>query len=123
MTMVPMWGLKATPGDQECLRKDLDLFRFLRREGVVGRWSYMFHPAVQGDEPIYYAQRTCYDRTKACMILKHRAPGPIVIFPRGLLPEHRYAVEFAVSPERAIRTGADLMANGIAIAAVKRPAN
>lgn len=116
MTMVPMWGLKAPPHTRECLRKDLDLFRFLRREGVAGRWSYMFHPIVKGDEPIYYAQRTGYDRTKACVIFKHRATGPIVIFPQGLLPEHRYAVEFAVSPDRAVRTGADLMANGIAIA-------
>lgn len=115
MTMVPFWGLKASPGDQECLRKDLDLFRFLRREGVVGRWSYLFHPAVNGDDPIYYAQRTCHDRTKACIVLKHKAPGPITFFPRGLLPEHRYAVEFAVSPDRTTRTGADLMANGIAV--------
>ncbi len=117
LTMVPMWGLKATADDQECLRKDLELFRFLRREGVVGRWSYLFHPRVTGDEPIYYGQRTCYDRTKACIVFKHRATGPVTLFPQGLLPRHRYAVEFAVSPERSIRTGADLMKNGIALAA------
>jgi hypothetical protein len=75
MTMVPMWGgTRVTPADQECLRKDLELYRFLKHEGIVGRWSYMFHPAVQGDEPIYYAQRTCYDRTKACFVLKGQVP-------------------------------------------------
>lgn len=117
LTMVPMWGLKATTDTQERLRKFFDLFRYLRREGLVGRWSYMFHPPVEGDEPSYYAQRTCQDRTKACVILKHQAPGPIVIFPRGLLPGQSYSVEFAVNPERGTRTGADLMANGIPIAA------
>ena len=118
MTMVPFWGLKATAGDQELLRKDLDTYRFLRREGVAGRWSYMFHPGVEGDEAIYYMQRTSFDRLRACIILKRQPPQAITLFPRGLLPEQRYAVEFDHSPDRSERTGADLMANGIALAAV-----
>jgi len=115
MTMVPFWGLKATPADQECLRKDLEIYRFLRREGVAGRWSYMFHPRVTGDTEFYYAQRTSYDRTKACIILKHRAPGPVTIFPRGLRTGCKYVVGFASTQATTVRDGADLMANGIAI--------
>lgn len=116
MTMVPFWGLKASPADQECLRRDLEIYRFLRREGVAGRWSYLFHPRVTGDEEFYYAQRTSRDRTKACIILKHKAPGPVTIHPKGLLPAHRYEVSFASTRETSLRSGADLMERGIAIA-------
>jgi hypothetical protein len=115
MAMVPFWGLKATPADQELIRRDLDTYRYLRREGVVGRWSYVFHPVVQGDTEFYYCQRTSHDRTKACIIPKHNAPGPITIFPRGLLPDHLYEVEFDLRLGRDTRRGADLMADGIVV--------
>lgn len=115
LTMVPFWGLKASPSDQVLIRRDLELYRYLLRAGVAGRWSYMFHPAVKGDEEFYYAQRTRYDRKQACIILKHKAPGPVTISPRGLLPDHRYQVEFDLSPVRTERLGDDLMANGILI--------
>jgi len=117
LTMVPFWGLKATSGDQELIREDLDIYRFLVSEGVAGRWSYMFHPKVKGDEEIYYAQRTSFDRLKACIILKHKAPGPICVFPQGLLPEHSYEVAFDLNQETTIRSGADIMANGISLSA------
>jgi len=115
MTMVPFWGLRAGLEDQELLRRDLDTYRFLRREGVAGRWSYTFHPVVSGDEEFYYAQRTSHDRTKACIILKHQSPGPVTIFPRGLLPGHPYEVEYDLRPGSAVRTGAELMAEGIVL--------
>lgn len=115
LTMVPFWGLHASPDDQESLRKDLETYHYLLREGVAGRWSYMFHPAIQGDTEFYYSQRTSRDRTKACIILKHKAPAEIVVFPRELLSEHKYVVGFDSTKETTLRTGADLMANGIAI--------
>jgi hypothetical protein len=116
MTMVPFWGLHVTPDDQECLRRDLETYRFLRHEGVAGRWSYMFHPGVIGGTDFYYAQRTSRDRTKACIIFKHKAPGPVTIFPRGLLPGHEYVVGFDSVQATVVRDGADLMASGIEIA-------
>jgi len=116
MTMVPFWGLKATPEDQERLRRDLETYRYLRREGVVGRWSYTFHPRIVGDEEFWYAQRTSHDRTKACVVFRHKAPGPVTVFPRGLLTEREYVVGFDSSQSTTVRRGDDLMANGIAIA-------
>jgi len=76
---------------------------------VAGRWSYTFHPTVLGGEEFYYAQRTSFDRTKACIILKHLAPGPITIFPRGLQPEHEYVVGSDSTQVTTVRSGADLM--------------
>jgi hypothetical protein len=117
LTMVPFWGLRAASGDQDLIKEDLEIYRFLLKEGVAGRWSYMFHPVVKGDDPIYYAQRTSYDRNKACIILKHKASGPITVFPQGLHSEHSYEVAFALSPEVTIRSGADIMTNGISLSA------
>ena len=117
LTMVPFWGLKVNAGDRKLLREDLDIYRFLLHEGVAGRWSYMFHPKVKGDEPFYYAQRTSYNRHKACIILKHKATGPVTVFPYGLLPDHLYEVAFDLKKEVSIRTGTDIMTNGISLTA------
>ena len=115
LTMVPMWGLYAAPAEEEPLRRLIEIYHYLLREGVAGRWSYVFHPKVEGDTEFYYFQRTSHDRTRACVILKHRAPGRVVIFPRGLLPAHDYVVGFDSTRETTTRTGADLMAQGIVI--------
>ena len=115
LTMVPMWYLYPSEADLEMLRRDLELYRYLLAEGVAGRWSYAFHPVIKGDLDFFYCQRTSYDRSKACIILKHRTEGEVTILPRGLLPEHKYLVGFDSTPVTTLRTGADLMANGILI--------
>ncbi len=116
LTMVPMWGLYAAAADREPIRRLIEIYHYLLREGVAGRWSYVTHPAVTGDEASYYFQRLSHDRTRSCLILKHQAPGPVTVCPRGLLPEHRYAVGYDSTRETTVRTGADLMANGVHLA-------
>ena len=115
LTMAPGWGFSAAPADHEALRRSNEIYRYLRREGVVGRHSYTFHPAVEGDSEIYYAQRTGHDRTKACIVLKHRAAGEVTVRPRGLLPEHTYSVGYECGRQTESRTGADLMDGGIVL--------
>lgn len=110
----PYWG-RLSAEDGEWARRDMELYRFFRHEGLAGRWSYVFHPTVQGDQEYYYFQRTSYDRGKACIILSHRAETPAVVFPRGLLPETKYVVGLDSTQATTERIGADLMANGIAI--------
>lgn len=119
LTMVPFWGFQAGPEDLDALRRDLDTYRHLRREGVAGRWSYLFHPAVEGDDPTWYAQRTSHDRAKACLIFKHQPEGPVTVYPRGLRPELDYLVEFDIDRSSNTRTGADLMTRGITVAAAQ----
>lgn len=110
----PYWS-RLSPGDTELARRDMVWYRFFQREGLAGRWSYVFHPVVQGDPEYYYFQRTSNDRRKACIILTHRAENSVVVCPQGLLPEARYIVGFDSTQATAERNGADLMANGIAI--------
>jgi hypothetical protein len=115
LTMIPFWYVQASVADQALIRRDVELYHYLLSKGVAGRWSYLFHPTVEGDQPIYYAQRTSHDRTRAVVILKHRPPGQVTIYPAGLLPEHVYEVGFDSVRETVLRTGADLAAKGIVL--------
>jgi len=115
LTMVPFWFFYAIGEDQEHIRKDVEIYHYLLREGVAGRYSYMFHPKITGDVEHYYSQRSSRDRAKVCIITKHRAPGAVIIYPCELLPDHKYTVGFYSSQETHVRSGADLMAHGIAI--------
>ena len=110
----PYWG-RLPAEDTELVRRDMELYRFFRHEGLAGRWSYVFHPTVQGDQEYYYFQRTSHDRRKACIILTHRAENPVLVCPRGLLPEAKYVVGFDSTQATTERTGADLMTHGIKI--------
>jgi hypothetical protein len=116
LTAIPStyWG-RLSPEDTELARRDMELYRFFRCEGLAGRWSYVFHPTVQGDQEYYYFQRTSHDHRKACIILTHRAENPVVVRPRGLLPEAKYVVGFDSTQATTERTGAALMTAGIAI--------
>jgi len=116
LTTVPTgYGLYLDAADNEQVRQDLELYQFLRREGVAGRWSYVFHPKVEGAEEYYFFQRTSHDRCKACIILKCQRPGVIKIYPRGLLPGERYVVSYTVQTGVVERDGAELMQNGIVL--------
>ena len=98
LTMAPVWYLQMAAEDHEQVRRIGEIYHFLLREGVAGRWSYVFHPVVQGDDEHAYFQRTSHDRTKACIIIKHRCPDGVTVFPRGLLPDHEYVVGFDSHP-------------------------
>lgn len=115
LSLVPGWYEHADESAWEGLRRLCEIYRYLRQEGVAGRRSYMMHPVIEGDTEYYYDQRTSYDRTKACIILKHQATGTVTVFPRGLLPEHDYMVGFEHARDVTTRTGADLMTKGIQI--------
>lgn len=115
LTCVPLVGVFAHAADNECVRQDLELYRFLLHEGVAGRWSYLFHPQVEGDTEYFFLQRSDRTRRKGCIIPKCRRPGRITLYPRGLLPDLDYTVTFAMTSGRAVRTGADLMAKGIVL--------
>ena len=113
LSMVPGWYLRAEGPEQDQLRRLMEIYRYLRQEGVAGRWSHMMHPTIVGDTDYYYDQRMSRDGKKACIILKHRATGAVTIHPKGLLPEYDYEVGYECAPDRLTRSGADLMANGI----------
>jgi hypothetical protein len=115
LTQCPKWGLSIEKDDREKLRQVCDTYHYLLEKGTAGRWSRVAHPRVEGDDPRHYFQRVSRDGKRSIIILKHRAPGRVSVFPRGLLPGEEYVVDFEVRRSSAKRTGADLMEKGIAI--------
>ncbi|MHB9031970.1 MAG: malectin domain-containing carbohydrate-binding protein [Anaerolineae bacterium] len=119
LSMVPITGPSGelvNQADREAVRKDIAIYRYLRRQGLAGRWSYLYHPAVFGDEAHYYYQRTNRDVSKACIIIGRRPSGRVTIYPKALQPELEYAVSFQESVERYTRPGRVLMEEGITLA-------
>lgn len=115
LTQAPKWGLYITPEQLQQMTLIADLYHYLLQERVAGRWSYMAHPVVQGDQEHYYGQRLSFDRTKSLIVLKHKAPGEVKIFPRGLLGSQDYRVQWDSGKPETVRTGTDLMTNGIVL--------
>jgi len=103
------------PDRLEGIRELIDIYHFLYRHGVVGRWVKVYRPQVIGDDPVMYFQRLSRDRMRGIVIPKRPAQGPIAIKPKGLLPDETYLVAFQEAQGTEKRSGRDLMLNGINI--------
>ena len=125
LTMAPAWmgdrglyghepGISLDDG-MEYLRKTFEIYHYLVREGVAGRWVQIYHPRVEGDDPIFYLQRMNSDGHRGSIILKHFTSGQIRIYPKGLHPEEIYDVRFQITKSASKRTGEDLTRNGITL--------
>ncbi len=115
----------ATPG-LEALRKDWDLYRYMVREEVAGRWGHVFRPKVDGDDPVLYFQRMNREGTKGVILTtrsftqpQQMPAGAVIVFPKGLTAALDYDVRFDVDRHVEKRTGADLMARGVTFEALK----
>jgi hypothetical protein len=110
-----MTGDTWDPAKLEGLRELIDIYHYLHKMKVVGRWVRVYRPTVTGDDPTMYFERTSGDRLRGIIIPKRPAPGPVTIVPKGLLPAETYTVSFHESGEISKRTGKDLMESGIKI--------
>ena len=97
------------------IREDTELYDYFKQKGVAGRYSYLFHPGVYGDKEFYYPQRTSRDRLHACIIIRRRPEGRVVIYPKGLLENAEYTVSFEISDATFTKSGAELMEEGIVL--------
>ena len=97
------------------IREDLEIYRYFLDKGVAGKWSYMFHPGVYGDDESFYMQRTSHDRLRACIIIRRTPAKRTIVFPTGLAADAVYTVSFAMTEETFTKTGKELMENGIVL--------
>lgn len=76
LAMNPTWYRDPGDGtDVELIRKDWELYHYLVKQGVAGRWSHVFRPKVEHDDPIWYFQRMNRDGTKGIILAKHAKHG------------------------------------------------
>src|SRR5262249_24400674 len=72
LNMLPTWYRDPGDGpDVEAIRKDWELYHYLVAQGVAGRWSHVFRPKVENDDPIWYFQRMNLDGSKGVILTKH----------------------------------------------------
>ncbi len=76
LAMDPTWYRDPGDGpDVESIRKDWEIYHYLVKEGVAGRWSHVFRPKVDHDDPIWYFQRMNRDSSKGVILTKHARHG------------------------------------------------
>lgn len=108
----------------ENTRKYTDLQRYLRAQGLIGRWAKVFRPTLESGDETYMLQRTNRDRTKSFISFSGWTPyfgKPVKIFPKGLVPTLVYSARLFKTPSfRQTATGAEWMKNGLSIADLAR---
>ncbi len=106
--------------DKEAIRKDIELYHYLKTQNVVGKWVKVYRPTVsQNADPTYFLQKMSQDRTKGYITIRRydaMKNGTVVIFPKGLDTKRNYTVSFATNTSEATNTGDYWMANGIKLA-------
>jgi len=109
-------GLPSAPDDPaiERLRRDILMRRYLKQEGVIGRYMRVYHPRAEGaPTPHTYLQVANAERTKAAIFQDAAPKGPAVVYPARLNPDTTYRVSFRFAKETQAATGAELMRKGI----------
>jgi hypothetical protein len=77
LCMNPCWYRDPGDGpDVEAIRKDWEIYHYLLAQGVAGRWSHVFRPAVEGDDAVWYFQRMDRMNNQGIIIAKHAKLGP-----------------------------------------------
>ncbi len=99
----------------ECLRGVIERYRYLKANGVAGRWIRYYHPSGTGVQRAWL-QRVSRDGTKSVLLLGRAQSGAVTVYPKGLNAGDSYDVGFELGTgTAATRTGADLMSRGIAL--------
>ena len=106
------WDVEKLEG----IRQLNDIYHYLLSQGVVGRWVHVYRPVVEGDDATMYFERLSRDGEARDHHSQARRDRPVTIYPKGLLAKEKYVVSYQESEASETRTGAELMAKGIAIA-------
>jgi len=102
-------------------RRDIELFRWLRDQGVYGRWIKVYRPTVEYGDPTFIMQRMTWDNMKGIVMISCNDLNPIVgksgvIYPKGLLEGEAYTIEALEGGMiTQTKTGAEWMQQGISL--------
>ena len=105
----------------ESMRKDVELFYWLRAQGVYGRWIQVFRPALEHGDPTFVLQRMTKDLSKGVIMISQWSTNPMLgksetIYPKGLLPDNFYRIEsIRGCMEAQTKAGAEWMKDGIKV--------
>jgi hypothetical protein len=101
------------PERLECMRKLVDTYHYLLREGVAGRWVHQYHPRATDNDRNWF-ERLSRDGNRGLVIYKGPAASkPVTVYPKGLNPEATYDVRHQFATGHYAASGAQLMNDGI----------
>lgn len=103
----------------EGMRKNLELFYWLREQGVYGRYIKVFRPLTEHCDPTFLLQRMTWENSKGLLMISANPLNPILgktdrVYLKGLVADETYHIESrlgAMQPET--RTGAEWMRDGV----------
>ena len=111
--------IPVPPEVLEGKRKDMEMFRFLRLQGVYGRWIKVFRPQLEHSDPTFILQRMTWDLSKGLVLISANPLNPLLgksdrLRIKGLDPEKEYLIESRLGSVGAqTRTGAEWMREGV----------
>ena len=126
----PLHGMQdpedgVAPEALEGYRKDLELFYFLRRQGVYGRYIKVFRPTMEHGDKTFLLQRMTRDLEKGLLMISSNRLNPLLgktdrVFLKGLDPEKDYLIESRLgSVPTQTRTGMEWMRDGVLLTNVQ----
>lgn len=113
----------VTNSQMEPVREDCDLYRYLREQGVMGRYVKVYRPENNTGNTYYFLQKMNQDSDKGYITVRFDsayAGSNVTLYPKGLIAEMNYtvsALEGGMSTET--KTGAEWMAQGITLDPIK----
>ena len=118
--MTDIMALEPGGDDWNALARTIGLFKRIRRQVAEGKVLHLLEPQpyerVGSGWDGWDAIGSYHEATDSAVILSFRLGGDLdtrVIPVHGLNPDSRYRITFEDRPNRAERTGADVMAHGI----------
>ncbi|MCW2951740.1 MAG: hypothetical protein JWQ48_910 [Conexibacter sp.] len=112
-------GDTSDPTKLACMRKLVDLYHYIREQGVAGRWVHQFHPTATDADRNWF-ERVSRHQQRALVVYKGAGSGSsVTVMPKGLDPRRTYDVRYQLASGSASRTGADLMANGVTLPSIQ----
>lgn len=111
--------VNAPAEEKELLRRDCDLYRYLKTQGVMGRYVKVYRPRTDTDRSCYFIQKMSPEGTKGYMTVRFDpadGEGPLTVYPKGLLEEEQYTVSsLEGGTETVVKSGREWMEQGIAL--------
>ncbi len=118
----------GTQADKEARRKDVELYHYLRTQGVAGRWTKVYRPRTSANvDPTYFQQKLSQDGLRGYITIYANVSTPgsapvsaigqnVTVYPKGLQPAANYTIATLEGglPTKT-RTGAEWMQDGVTL--------
>lgn len=113
----------ATMQELEPIRQDMDLYRYLKTQGVMGRYVKVYRPTYTTDNTYYFVQKMNSDASKGYITVRFDtalAGTAVTLYPKKLNATKKYTVStLEGGMEKATKTGAQWMSEGIPLTSLR----